>query len=139
MSQARIFRGSKMSEPILSPFGFSDSELQGYERIGDALVVRVLSWNKRTLTVRFRDVIGVRDSLAWEFSAAVEGAAASDHVLKEALRRSFAEVPLDHTYRVYSFLSRDDEPSLEVVAAGYEVAVGEPRPSGDGSAGSAVG
>ena len=113
-----------MAESIESPIGFSDSELEGYARTGDAVTVRVKSWNGTVLLVRFRDVIGQRDLLAGDFSALVRGAAASGQFLQEVLLRSYTTVPATHPYEVYSFLNNDDAPALEIVAAGCEVSVG---------------
>jgi hypothetical protein len=113
-----------MSEPIKSPVGFSDSELSGYTREGDTLVVRVKGWNEKFINLKFVDVIGQRDVGAGNFSAAVQGAEASAGFLREVLARSFAVVPQTHGYLVYSFLDHDDQPTLEIVAASCEVAVG---------------
>ena len=112
-----------MSEPIKSPVGFSDSELSGYTREGDTLVVRVKGWNEKLITLKFVEVIGQRDIGAGSFSAAVQGAEASAGFLREVLTQSFAIVPQAHGYRVYSFLDHDDQPTLEIVAAGCEVTV----------------
>jgi hypothetical protein len=112
-----------MEAQIESPIGFSDSELDSYSRSGGVVLVRVKSWNERLLVVRFRDAIGLRDLSAGSFSGAVRGSAASAQFLREALECSYTALPTAHPYHVYSFLNADDEPALEVVAAGCEVTV----------------
>ncbi|MFZ5896847.1 MAG: hypothetical protein ACOY0T_37670 [Myxococcota bacterium] len=112
-----------MSEPIKSPVGFSDSELSGYTREGDTLVVRVKGWNAKRINLKFVDIIGQRDVGAGSFSAAVQGAEVSAGFLREVLAQSFTVVPQTHSYLVYSFLDHDDRPTLEIVAASCEVTV----------------
>jgi hypothetical protein len=58
-----------MDEAVITPIGFADSTLEGYCRDTDnSVLVRVRAWNGRILLVRFRDVIGLRDLLAGDFS-----------------------------------------------------------------------
>ena len=112
-----------MPEPLESPLSFSDSELDCYIRTGDSLTVRIRGWDGTTLAVVFRNVIGQRDVLAGDFSAAVRGAATSQAFLQAVLSKHYVEVPASPAFDVYSFLNLDDEPSLEVVAASYTVSI----------------
>src|SRR5581483_4715739 len=106
-----------MAQTLQLPVGLEDSELQTYRRSGADLVVDVRSWNEKRLTFDFHNVIAVREVLAGNFSDLVEGNAAAQALLKEALARNFESVPTSHPYRVYSFLDVEGAPSLEVVAA----------------------
>jgi hypothetical protein len=112
-----------MSEPVQSAIGFSDSFLERYERDANTLVARIRCWNEKVAVVTFRDVLAVRDALAGDFSALVRGEAASKEFLESVIRRNFEEVPPFHPYQIYSFLNQDDQPSLEVVAAGCDIAI----------------
>jgi hypothetical protein len=112
-----------MAQELELPIGFADSELKGYRRVGTVLSVEIHAWNDKHVEVSFRDVIGVRDSLAGSFSDFVQDSPASASTLKDALARNFESVPAFHPYCVYSFLNLEEEPSLEIVASSCEITV----------------
>jgi hypothetical protein len=105
-----------MSTPVRTPVGLADSELKGYVRQRDRLIVTVRAWNNTILSFTFEGTIGLRDVLAAEFSTLVEAADASSDFLSHVLAQYYESVPVPCPYRVYSFLNNDDESSLDVVA-----------------------
>lgn len=112
-----------MNQDIELPVGLADSELHSYRREGSNVVVEVLAWNGRRVRASFQDVITLRDTLAGSFSDLVQNIPASKNTFQEALSQNFETVPASHPYQVYSFLNLDGEPSLEIVAASYQVTV----------------
>jgi hypothetical protein len=111
--------------PMVSPLGLADSSLLHYVRTSDTAVVRIRAWNDRILIATFHDVLGLRDVVAGDFSGAVEGDERSGSFLRQTLQGGLSGPALRDAYRVYSFLNVDGEPSLEVVAARYEIRLEE--------------
>lgn len=110
-------QGVSMADEFVVPIGFADSELESYRRVGANIVVEIRAWNGQHVEVSFNDVISLRDSLAGSFCDLVRDAPGSAGFWNEALARNFETVPESHPFHVYSFLSLEGAPSLEVVAA----------------------
>lgn len=112
-----------MTHKLTSPLGFADSTLVDCCRSGSSATVRLRTWNSALLRIDFRDVIGLQDLLAGDISEVVLDLPESSAFLREALRKSYEEIPAAHPYVVYSFLNNDDEPSLVVVAREHAITI----------------
>lgn len=104
-----------MKVPVESPIGFADSELVAYSRGERELRAQLLAWNEAPLSVRFLDVIGVRDLAAGDLSDLCHETDDTD-LLRASLKQHFDIVPADHGFKSFQFLDHDGMPALEVIA-----------------------
>ena len=105
---------------IQSDIGFSDGEIQCYEKEGDNIVVHLTTWNDAKMKIFFRDTIGVSEFSATDISGFFEYEGRSA-LLKKALAYVFDEIPEKCPYQHYFFLNTDNQPCLEIVAAEMEI------------------
>lgn len=106
---------------IDSEIGFSDAELDTYEKRNSDFSVNILAWNESHITVVFKDVIRMLDNDMNSISALCQVIDSSDF-LNVALHRLYEDdVPSDSAYAHYQFLDEDDLPALEVVSGNIEI------------------
>lgn len=109
-----------MRIPVTSDVGMSDGEIHAYHMEGDVFTVEVNAWNGQLLRVRFADAVGVSDLGVGDISALCEEDAGSPF-MAAVLERLYEATPPPGAHRLYQFLDLDDQPALQVVAAGVSV------------------
>ena len=100
--------------------GFSDGEVRYYFREEGAFTVVVEAWNGALVRVAFDDPAGVCDTGVGDISdICVEDAGSP--FMSRVLGELYEVAPASHPYRLYQFLNLDEQPALEVVAAGITI------------------
>ena len=109
-----------MKKSLKEKMSLDDSEIFGYSRINDVLVVQIQLWNEKTLDMSFLDVIGFMDANLGDISDIIEQEPSSNFS-KEVFQRNFDNHAGVDAYFEYVFLDLDDYPSLRVIARSYTV------------------
>jgi len=104
--------------------GFADAEILEYRKESNELTVFVQAWNETVLRVSFFDVVGLMDLGVGDIADLVienSGSAFLNNVIQQV----YENIPSVHPYTLYQFLNNDDNPAMEVVAAGIIVSRSE--------------
>lgn len=109
-----------MNKEIKFGTGFADAEILEYHRNRDDCNVVVKTWNDRFVKIRFLDVVGVNDIGIGDIRGIFE-VDGSTTFLENVLAQVYTSIPATHPYRQFQFVNLDDEPYLQVVAAGIEL------------------
>ena len=119
-----------MRVPVTSAVGMSDGEIHAYHMEADVFTVEVSAWNGQLLRVTFADAVVVSDLGVGDISALCEEDAGSPF-MAAVLERLYEATPPPAAHRLYQFLDLDDQPALEIVAAGVSITThGAPTPDG---------
>lgn len=117
-----------MRIPFELEVGLEDSELISYRKVERDLELRISAWNSRELNLNFKNVIGLSDLCAGDFSDGVEETELTSF-FRNALEVNYISepsnhsVPDDHPFHLYQFLNLDGFPSLEVVAELLDIVI----------------
>lgn len=106
--------------PVTSAVGFSNGEIHAYRMEGGVFTVKVSAWNSQLLRVKFTPTVGGSDLSIGDISALCEEDAVSPF-MAAVLARLYEATPPPGQYRLYRFLNLDDQPAMQVVAAGVVV------------------
>ena len=103
-------------QSVETPIGFADGKVVRIEKLGMKVLVLVQAWDESTIEAEFDEVIGIRESMAFELS---------DLVVTER-RGEFTNWCTQRAYEggnsggesVYQFLDIEGQPCIEIVAKG---------------------
>lgn len=105
---------------VQTSIGFADGEILGYERMNSAVVVHVKAWNAKLLRVFFTDVQALLDLMPGDISGFCRYDEETE-LMRKALSNAYDEVPTQHPYKHFVFMSNDGQPCFDIVAAEMEV------------------
>ena len=95
--------------------GFSDSEVISYNSEKEKTIVLLKAWNEKTIKFEFIDCILFLSLENWRISDIIELKSPDSSLFKRALRTTFEEIPIEHSYKLFQFLDLDDDPAIEIV------------------------
>jgi hypothetical protein len=107
---------------IHTKIGLADAKIINYERLETTFIVHVKAWNEANVRISFSDVQLVCDLMSREISGFYVHNAKTE-LIEKAQRYAYDQPPQEYPYKHYVFLNTDDQPCLDVIADGMEVAV----------------
>jgi hypothetical protein len=103
-------------QSVETPIGFADGKVVRIEKLGMKVHVAVQAWDESTIEVEFDEVIGIRESMAFELSDLVVTHLKGEFT-KWCTQRAY-EGQSDGGESVYQFLDIEGQPCIEIVAKG---------------------
>lgn len=103
-------------QSVETPIGFADGKVLRIEKLGMKVLVAIKAWDESTIEAEFDEVIGFRESMAFELSDLVV-TDSKDEFINWCTRRAY-EGGNNGAELVYQFLDIEGQPCIEIVAKG---------------------